>query len=118
MNDEMIVCVPGTWESRKDFVEAVITSTGGEFMFAGMILAHPRGKDHVELRFYEPDEETAALFRNAEEGKLSDETLNRIAQHKSAVYLYFPLDITSQRLRLVKFTEVISRCGGIAVMLE
>lgn len=118
MNDEMIVCIPGTWESRKDFIEAVITSTGGEFMFAGMILAHPRGKDHVELEFDEPYEQMAEAFNYAGQGKLSDETLNKIANHKSVAYVHFPLDIVSQRLRLVKFTEVISRCGGIAVKIE
>jgi hypothetical protein len=118
MNDEMIVCVPGTWESRKAFLEAIVTTTSGEFMFAGMILAHPKGKDHVELEFYERCDQMAEVFSHAGQGKLSDETLTKITHHKSVVYLHFPRDITSQRFRLVKFTEVISRCGGIAVKLE
>ena len=118
MNDEMIICIPGTWESRKNFLEAIITSTGGEFMFAGMLLTHPGGKDHVGLDFYEPDDQMAEAFSCGGQGKLSDETLNRIVKHKSVVYLHLPLDIVSQRPRLVKFTEVISRCGGIAVKVE
>lgn len=118
MNGEMIVCVPGTWESRKAFLEAIVTTTSGEFMFAGMILAHPKGKDHVELEFAEPYHQMAEAFSYAGQGKLSDETLHKIAQHRSVIYLHFPLDIASQRLRLVRFTEVISRCGGIAVKLE
>ena len=118
MNDEMIVCIPGTWESRKDFLEAIVTKTQGEFMFAGMILAHPKGKDHVQLDFCDPDSQMAEAFSYAGQGKLSDETLDKIAQHRSVIYLHFPLDIASQRLRLVKFTEVIQQCGGIAVKLE
>jgi hypothetical protein len=34
------------------------------------------------------------------------------------VYLHFPFDIVSQKARLLKFTEVLSKCGGIAVKLE
>jgi hypothetical protein len=118
MNDEMIVCIPGTWESRKDFLESIVLTTNGDFMFAGMILFHPKDKDHVELEFCEPYDQMAEAFAYAGQGKLTDETINTIARHKSVVYLHFPLDIESQRLRLAKFTEVISRSGGIAVKLE
>jgi len=118
MNSEMIVCIPGTWERREGFLKAIVTTTSGEFMVAGLILAHPKGEDHVELEFYEPYDRMAEAFSYAGQGKLSDETLNKIAKHKSVVYLHFPLDIISQRLRLLKFTEVISRSGGIAVKLE
>jgi hypothetical protein len=118
MNDEMIVCVPGTWESREDFLVAIVTITGGEFMFLGGILWHARGKDHIELEFDEPNDKMGKAFSYAGRGGLSDETLNKITSHKSVVYLFFPLDIASQRLHLVKFTEVISRCGGIAVKIE
>lgn len=118
MENEIIVCIPGTWENRTKFVESVIGSTGGEFMFAGIILAHPKGKDHVELEFYDADEQMTEAFEFGGQGKLSDKTLDRIANHKSVVYLHFPSDIVSQKERIIKFTEVLSKCGGIAVKLE
>jgi hypothetical protein len=118
MNDEMILCVPGTWESRQSFLEAVVSTTRGEFMFAGMLLAHPGGNDHVELEFAGPDERMAEAFEYAGQGRLSDDTLNKLGEHRSVVYLYFPLDIFAQRSRLLKFTAVVSRCGGLAVKLE
>lgn len=118
MENEIIVCVPGTWENRTRFIEAVVVSTHGDFMFAGMILAHPKGNDHVELEFYDPDEQMAEAFELGGQGKLTDATLDRVAQHKSIVYLHFPFDIVSQKARLLKFTEVLSKCGGIAVKLE
>ncbi len=114
----MIVCVPGTWEDRTKFIEAVVTSTHGDFMFAGMFLAHPKGNDHVELEFYDPDEQMAEAFEYGGQGKLSDATLDQIAQHRSVIYLHFPFDIISQKVRLLKFTEVLSKCGGIAIKLE
>ncbi len=118
MENEIIVCIPGSWENRTKLVEAVIVSTGGDFMFAGMILAHPKGKDHVELEFYDADEQMTEAFSYAGQGKLTDVTLDKIAQHQSVVYLHFSFDIVSQKERIVKFTEVLSRCGGIAVKLE
>ncbi|MBK8465374.1 MAG: DUF4261 domain-containing protein [Chloracidobacterium sp.] len=118
MENEIIVCIPGTWESRTKLIESVIVSTSGDFMFAGMILAHPKGNDHAELEFYDADEQIAEGFAYGGQGKLSDATLDQISQHQSVVYLHFPFGILEQKARLLKFTEVLSKCGGIAVKLE
>jgi hypothetical protein len=118
MENEIIVCIPGTWEDRTKFIESVVASTSGEFMFAGMILAHPKGNDHVELEFYDAHDQIAEAFEFGGQGKLSDATLDQIAEHRSVVYLHFPFDIASQKERMVKFTEVLSRSGGIAVKIE
>jgi hypothetical protein len=118
MENEIIVCIPGTWKNRTKFIESVIVSTSGDFMFTAMILAHPKGNDHVELEFYDADEQMAEAFKFGGQGKLSDAILNQIAEHKSVVYLHFPFDIVSQKERIAKFTEVLSHCGGIAIKLE
>jgi hypothetical protein len=34
------------------------------------------------------------------------------------VYLHFPLDIRAQRERLIKFTKLLQRLGGLAVKVE
>jgi hypothetical protein len=118
MTSEMIICVPGTWKSRTDFVTAIVATSNGEFMPTAMVLAHPKSQDHVEFEFNSPYDQMGKAFGYAGQGKLSDETLNKIAAHKAFVYLRFPLDIAAQRLRLVKFTKIISRCGGLAVKIE
>ena len=87
-------------------------------MFAAMILAHPKGNGHVELDFYDADEQMIEAFEFGGQGKLSGATLDQIAEHKNVVYLHFPFDIVSQKTRILKHTEVLSRCGGIAVKLE
>ena len=118
MENEIIVCIPRTWENRTKFVESVVVYTSGDFMFAGMILAHPKGNDHAELEFYDAYEQMAEAFEFGGQGKLSDATLDRIAEHKSVVYMRFPFDIGSQKEQIAKFTKVLSKCGGIAVKLE
>lgn len=118
MENEIVVCVPGTWENRTKFIEAVITSTRGDFMFAAMILAHPKGNDHVRLDFCDFDERMLQAFKLGGQGKLTNLTLDEVALHRSVVYLHFPFDIVSQKARLLKFTGVLSKCGGIALKLE
>jgi hypothetical protein len=118
MEKEIIVCVPGPWENRKYLIEAIITSTRGEFMWAGMILANPKGKDHVTLELSDPDELMLQSFKLGGQGKITSETLEAIAQHKSTAYLHFALNILSEKARLLRFTEVLFKCGGIAVKLE
>ena len=118
MENGIVVCIPGTWESRTKFIEAVVNSTRGDFMFAGMILAHPKGNDHVNLDFCEFDDLMLQAFKLGGQGKLTNLTLDEIARHKSVVYLHFPFDIVSQKGRLLKFTAVLSKCGGIATKLE
>lgn len=118
MEREIVVCIPGTWADRRKLVESVVVSTNGEFMFAGMILAHPSGNEHVELVFSEPYEQMASAFEFGGQGKISTETLEKVAEHQSFVTLYFTGDIVSQKDRILKFTEVLSKCGGIAVRLE
>lgn len=114
----MIVCIPGPWKDHRDLVRSVAATTAGEFMFLGGLLAHPSGKDHVELEVFERYPGMEDAFRFAGQGQISEETLAAVAAHQSVAYLHFPLDLAGQRARLVKFTKAIQRCGGIAVKLE
>lgn len=87
MEQDLVICIPGNWESREDFLKEIITSTKGEFMFAGAILAHPEGKDHVELEFYDAYEQMAEAFEYGGQGKISNTTLMDLNHHKSVAYL-------------------------------
>ena len=99
MDSEITIGIPGTWENRTKFIESVVVSTAGDFMFAAGLLAHPKGNDHVELEFYDADEQMAEAFAHAGEGKLSNTILDQIARHRSIVYLHFPFDIVSISLQ-------------------
>ncbi len=119
MNQEAIICIPGPWANRSEFLRAIITQKpAGEFMFAGGILAHPAGKDHVPLEFCDPYPEMQEAFRIAGQGRLSAETLEAIGRHAGIAYLHFPIHVLEQRDRLAKFTAVIQRAGGIALKIE
>lgn len=119
MTHELIVCIPGPWPDRTDFLRRIIMlEPAGDYMFAGGILAHPGAKDHVPLDFYPPDIHMANAFRIAGQGKISEGTIEQIARHTGIAYLHFPIDIRSQRERILKFTQVLQRAGGFGVKLE
>lgn len=119
MDRELIICIPGPWRDRADFIGRVITTEPkGRFMFAGGILADIQQQDHVPLEFCDPDPRMARAFETAGQGKLPQECLELIRQHTAVVYLHFPIDLQEQRERVAKFTGVVRQAGGIAAKVE
>jgi hypothetical protein len=119
MSPELVICIPGTWADRGEFLLKVITlETDGRYMFAGMVLADTTAKDHVPLGFCPADPNMAEAFEIAGHGKIPPEVLAAIEEHTTVVYLHFPLDLPAQRERIIKFTQIIQRLGGIAVKVE
>ena len=118
MKPEIILCVPGPWGDRTKLLEEIIVRTEGEFMFAGGILACPSAKDHVPLEYEPHTPEMEDAFRYAGQGKISDETLQAVSQHKGVAYLHFPLEFIAQRDRMKMFTTLLRDCGGIGIKNE
>jgi uncharacterized protein YegJ (DUF2314 family) len=119
MKRELIICIPGPWRDRSDFIGRVITAEPkGRFMFAGMILADVEQKDHVSLEFCDSFPKMEEAFRIAGQGKLPDECLEQIRLHTSVVYLHFPINLQEQCERVAKFTLIVRQAGGIAVKVE
>lgn len=118
MNQEAMLCIPGTWKDRTECVQRVVTHTKGDFMFAGAILANPKGKDHIPLEFCGPYDDMRQAFEIAGQGKLALEVLAQIATHNSVVYMRFPLDVIRQRKRMLLFTSLVRDIGGFAIKVE
>lgn len=119
MEQELIICIPGPWRDRADFVRRVVMSEPkGRFMFAGGILADIQHKDHVSLEFCDPDSRMTEAFAAAGQGKLPRECLEQIRQHTAVTYLHFPINLHEQRERVAKFTGLVRQAGGIAVKVE
>lgn len=119
MPDELIICIPGTWTDRSDFLHQVIAhEPKGRYIFAGMVLADTETKDHVPLEFFPADPQLPGAFEIAGQGKIPGEILAEIQNHSSIVYLHFPLDLLDQRERILKYTQLLQRLGGLAVKVE
>lgn len=119
MSHEMILCIPGPWQDRTEFLRRVIAlEPMGRHMFAGGILADVAAKDHVPLEFCSEDSQIPEAFALAGQGKLSSTLLAQLAEHKSVAYAHFPLDFPAQKTRVIHFAEVLQKIGGIAVKVE
>jgi hypothetical protein len=116
---ELILCIPGNWSDQSDFLGKIASDSGGDrFMCAGGMLVDLEAKEHIMVDFRGPHPALGEAFQIAGRGKLSEELLARIENHAAVVYLRFPNDITGQRERLMKFTRLLARIGGLAVKLE
>ncbi|HSI62517.1 MAG TPA: DUF4261 domain-containing protein [Candidatus Saccharimonadia bacterium] len=115
----MIICIPGPWKDRNDFLHRVIAfEPKGRYLWAGAFLMDTKSQDHVPLEFCGVDERMPESFKVAGQGKLPAETLDRIREHRSVVYLHFPLDLPDQRERVLKYSALLRDLGGIAVKVE
>jgi hypothetical protein len=112
---EIILCIPGPWEDRRSFLQSLISTHAGRYIFAGVILHDTQDNDSVEVDLHEYDPNMAAAFRPS---GVDVGTLVSISAHKMVAYLHFPLDLPDQRERLLKYSDVIRKAGGIAVKLE
>ena len=119
MTPELVICIPGKWTDRNDFLRQVITyEPKGRYMFAGMVLADIEAKDHVPLEFCPEDLHIPQAFSIAGQGQIPADVLAQLDEHTAVVYLHFPLDLPEQRERILKYTQLVQRLGGIAVKLE
>lgn len=119
MTPEIIICIPGMWTDRSDFLRQIISSEPeGRYIFAGRVLADVAAKDHVPVDFCAADAHIQKAFEIAGQGKISPEILARLQEHTSVAYLHFPPDLLNQRERILKFTQAIQGIGGIAVKVE
>jgi hypothetical protein len=118
MAHEFIVCVPGPWADNTDFSRRLMDASAGEFTFMTGMLARPKARDHVAVDFVGHDPRLADAFRQAGQGRIADEILAAIGEHRSAAFLRFPLGLPEQRARLITYVDAALAAGGIAVKLE
>lgn len=119
MNTELLLCIPGPWPDRTDFIRRIITlEPMGRHMFAGGLLADLTAKDHVPVEWHPSEETLPRSFEIAGQGKLPSELLRSLEVHRSVALLHFPADVPAQAARLRHFSDVLQRAGGIAVKVE
>lgn len=117
MNDEkqLIICIPGPWSTREELMSAFAQAHGARYLTAGRILFDSTDKDSLCLDWEPHDPRMADAFGVSTH---CETTLAEIAGHRSVVYLHFPLNVREQRERILKYTDVLRKVGGIAIKLE
>lgn len=112
---EMILCIPGPWKTREELILALVTAHGGRYLMAGFILRDTQDDDSLTIEWEPHDPRMARAFQCCGH---DENTMAALVAHGSVVYIHFPLDVPEQRERLLKYTDVLRKAGGIAVKLE
>ena len=120
MEQELIMCIPGPWETRKDFLACVLMlEPAGDYIFAGTLLSHISAKEYIRLTYKSsPDPKMAEAFQLAGKGRMSNVMFQQIREHKAVAYLHFPLDVLRHRSSILKFTQIMRQLGGLAIKIE
>jgi hypothetical protein len=115
----MIFCVPGPWRDRSDFIRRIIGSEpDGRYVFDGEVLVDVRHQDVLKVEFLGRHPRMLKAFQAASRGELPQQVQEEIESHSSSVYLRFPLNLIEERLRVLKYTQLVQRLGGFAIKLE
>jgi hypothetical protein len=119
---QTILCIPGPWASRAEFLTALLHARKGEYLYAGTILACLATDTHFLLDLQEPDAELAAAFERA--GLFSDMSaaaVASVAEHRMVAYLLAlpeqPASSASARA-LAQAASALLDAGGLAVKVE
>lgn len=116
---EMVLCIPGTWQSHSDLINGLITQDSG-YIFAGRVLADLHTNAHFELVLEPRDERMYSAFQLAGlSSPLPEGFLDDIAGHASVAYIV-SLDEPGEAsaLALARAGNAVARAGGIGVKVE
>lgn len=114
-SNDMILCIPGPWETRRQLIRALIEISDGRYLMAGHILLDSTTNDSLKIDWEPHDPRMADAFRASSH---TEETVSEVCAHRSVVYLHFPLNVREQRERILKYTDILRKAGGIAIKLE
>ena len=117
MGKQIIIGVPGLWETRSDIVKA-IASKSGDFIFAGLVLMNTATKDSYTLEVYDRDPGLAHAFEIAGRSLLIKEDIQKIAAHRSTLYVLSSDVSVEDARRMLGVGRALLNAGGLAVKVE
>jgi len=119
---QTVLCIPGPWADRTEFITALVQARKGEYLFAGAILAHFPADTHFLLELHEADADLPVAFQRAGLfSAMSDEAVAAVANHRMVAYLLTqpdqPASLASARA-VAQAAAALLDAGGIAVKVE
>lgn len=115
---KLVLCIPGQWEDRADFLQRVIEASDGEYLFAGGVLMHVPTRHVFELEFEARDERMAAAFAAAGAHWRATADMARIDAHRSVAYLLGYGGSVPNVEALMLAARALLDAGGVGVKIE
>lgn len=119
MKDKILLCVPGTWRDRSNFIERLFAGTDGRLVAAGNRILDHETKYSCEFNIWPPAEGMAADFRmGSQAAPIPENLLAQIDRHTSYLSLYSDKDGTLEALAISEIALAVLDHGGLAVRVE
>lgn len=116
---ETVLCIPGNWVDRDEFIRLIVSSSNGEYIAAGFILMHAKTKKHYTIDFCERDEKMRTSFQYAGMPTgITDAFLDEIGQHKHVIYISGPTGNLIDAEHIAFAGAAILNAGGIGIKIE
>ncbi len=117
MSEQIIIGVPGVWKNQAE-VSRAITAQNNDLIFAGFTLMDTATQDvsFVELHDYDP--RLVDVFETLGEPSINDQDLEKIAAHRSTLWVLSSEVSIEQARRMMKVGRTLLNAGGLAVKVE
>ncbi len=117
MSEQIIIGVPGVWNSQAEVSQA-LTAQNQNYIFAGFTLMDTATQDvsFVEMQDYDP--RLVDVFETIGDSSITDQELQRIAQHRSTLWVLSPDVSINQARRMMDVGMTLLKAGGLAIKVE
>jgi hypothetical protein len=114
-----VLCIPGNWNNREEFILSIVSSTGGEYINVGNVLLNAKLKQHYAIEFCERDERMYESFKYAGKvNNVSEFFLEEIGGHKYVIYISAITGSLKEAENIALAGLAILKSGGIGIKVE
>jgi hypothetical protein len=117
MSEQIIIGVPGVWKNQTEVSQA-LAAQNRNLIFAGFTLMDTATQDvaFVEMQDYDP--RLVDVFETLGNASITDQELEKIAQHRSTVWVLSSDVSIEQARRMMDVGKSLLKAGGLAVKVE
>jgi hypothetical protein len=116
---ETVICIPGTWSSREEFILQIMNANNGEYLAAGVVLMNVKEKKHFIYEFCEHDDRMMESFEYAGRvNEVSKSFLTEIERHKHVIYIRGASGSPEAAHNIAKAASAVLKAGGIGIKIE
>lgn len=116
---ELILCIPGNWESRESLVAGVVKATEGKYLLAGGVLMHAETQWNCRVDVCDPDPRLRDAFEWAGRvNGLKADYLGKIAEHRMVIYLIGESGAPEHAEAMARAGQALLDAGGTGIKVE
>ena len=117
MSEQIIIGVPGVWQNHTEVSQA-IAAQNNDFIFAGFTLMDTATQDVAFVELHDHDPRLVDVFETLGESSINDQDLEKIAAHRSTLWVLSPEVSIQQARRMMEVGRTLLNAGGLAVKVE